>query len=96
MLRLACCLTTEAGIQVCAPIHDALLVTAPLAEIDEVTRQTQDLMATASRAVLGGFALRSEAQVFRSPERYMDDRGERMWKTVQELLAEIAKTPSPG
>ena len=96
MLRLACCLTTEGGIQVCAPIHDALLVTAPLAEIDEVTRQTQDLMATASRAVLGGFALRSEAKVFRYPERYMDDRGERMWKTVQELLAEIAETPSPG
>ena len=96
MLRLACCLTTEAGIKVCAPIHDALLVTAPLAEIDEVTRQTQDLMATASMAVLGGVALRSEAKVFRYPERYMDDRGERMWKTVQELLAEIAKTPSPG
>jgi hypothetical protein len=96
MLRLACCLSTEAGIQVCAPIHDALLVTAPLAEIDEVTRQTQDLMATASRAVLGGFALRSEAKVFRYPDRYMDDRGERMWATVQELLAEIAKTPSTG
>ena len=26
MLRLACCLATEAGITVCAPVHDALLV----------------------------------------------------------------------
>src|SRR5262249_46361650 len=26
MLRLACCLATERGIQVCAPVHDALLI----------------------------------------------------------------------
>ena len=30
MLRLACCLATERGIQVCAPIHDAVLICAPL------------------------------------------------------------------
>jgi DNA polymerase I len=30
MLRLACCLATERGIEVCAPIHDALLIGAPL------------------------------------------------------------------
>jgi hypothetical protein len=26
MLRLACCLATECGIEVCAPIHDAVLI----------------------------------------------------------------------
>jgi DNA polymerase I len=30
MLRLACCLATERGIEVCAPVHDAVLVCAPL------------------------------------------------------------------
>src|SRR3954464_13305113 len=30
MLRLACCLATERGIRVCAPVHDALLIEAPL------------------------------------------------------------------
>ena len=30
MLRLACCLATERGIEVCAPVHDALLICAPL------------------------------------------------------------------
>ena len=29
MLRLACCLATERGVGVCAPVHDALLVEAP-------------------------------------------------------------------
>ena len=28
MLRLACCLVTERGIQLCCPIHDAVLVEA--------------------------------------------------------------------
>jgi len=28
MLRLACCLGTENGIRICAPIHDAVLITA--------------------------------------------------------------------
>jgi DNA polymerase I len=26
MLRLACCLATERGIEVCAPVHDAVLI----------------------------------------------------------------------
>jgi DNA polymerase-1 len=30
MLRLACCLTTERGVEVCAPVNDALLIEAPL------------------------------------------------------------------
>src|SRR5262249_15536967 len=30
MLRLACCLATERGISVCAPVHDAILIQAPL------------------------------------------------------------------
>src|SRR5262245_24874977 len=30
MLRLACCLATERGIEVCAPVHDAVLICAPL------------------------------------------------------------------
>jgi DNA polymerase-1 len=30
MLRLACCISTERGIEVCAPVHDAVLICAPL------------------------------------------------------------------
>ena len=36
MLRLACCLTTEHGIAVCGPLHDALMVQGPIDEIDDV------------------------------------------------------------
>jgi DNA polymerase I len=40
MLRLACCLTTEAGIEVCAPVHDAMLICAPLDRLDADVKKT--------------------------------------------------------
>lgn len=88
MLRLACCLLTEAGIRVCAPVHDALLVEAPLETLDAVVALTQELMAQASEVVLGGFRLRSDAKVVRYPDRYMDGRGVPMWDKVMALLGE--------
>jgi DNA polymerase I-like protein with 3'-5' exonuclease and polymerase domains len=88
MLRLACCLVTERGIRICAPIHDALLIEAPLDDLGHAIVETQRAMADASAAVLNGFALRSEAKVFRYPERYQDERGAHMWSLVWTLLGE--------
>jgi DNA polymerase-1 len=89
MLRLASCMGIEAGIRVIAPVHDALLIEAPLVDLDETTRQMQDLMRQASASVLDGFELRSDAKFVRAPERYLDERGTVMWNTVTELLAEM-------
>jgi hypothetical protein len=86
MLRLACCLATEKGIRVCCPVHDALLIEAPSDEIDEVVRQAQTLMEEASRVVLDGFTIRTEAKVIRFPDRYMDKRGVAMWDAVSKLI----------
>lgn len=54
MLRLACCLATERGIEVCAPVHDAMLVCASLGRLKEDTERAQAAMAEASRVVLNG------------------------------------------
>ena len=86
MLRLACCMATERAIQVCAPIHDAILIEAPLAELDEAVANTQTLMAEASAIVLSGFRLRSDAEIIRHPDRYQDERGQVMWGTVNRIL----------
>jgi len=67
MLRLACCLATEAGIEVCAPIHDALLVAAPIDAIEAAVAATRAAMAEASRIVLDGFEVRTEAKITRTP-----------------------------
>jgi hypothetical protein len=90
MLRLACCLCTEQGIQVCGPVHDALLVEASDDEMEAVVAQTQALMQEASLLVLPGFPLRTEAKIVRYPERYQDPRGVQMWETVQSILEETA------
>ena len=83
VLRLACCLATEAGIRVCCPVHDAVLVEAPLDEIDAVVARTRSLMADASRVVLDGFELATDATIVRWPDRYMDGkRGRTMWGRV--------------
>jgi DNA polymerase I-like protein with 3'-5' exonuclease and polymerase domains len=87
MMRLACCLATEAGIQVCAPVHDAILVEGPLDGIDEVVRQTQEIMAAASSVVLRSLELTTDAEVVRWPDRYMDEgRGRTMWDRVMALV----------
>ena len=98
MLRLACCMLTEAGIKVCAPVHDAVLVEAPLQSLPDIIRQTQHIMADASAIVLDGFRLRSDVDVIEYPDRYRDERGAAMWNTVQGLLAKLdsgAPAPTP-
>jgi hypothetical protein len=90
MMRLACCLATERGIVVCAPVHDALLVEGPADGIEDGVARTQAAMREASELVLPGFPLRTEAKVVRHPDRYMDPRGKRMWETVSALLDELA------
>jgi hypothetical protein len=86
MMRLACCLATERGIAVCAPVHDALLVEGPADGVEDVVTETQRAMREASELVLPGFPLRTDARIVRHPDRYMDDRGRRMWETVWGLL----------
>ena len=94
MLRLACCLVTERGIRLCAPVHDALLVEAPIDRIDETVADVQHQMAEASRVVLGGFALRSDAMLIPYPERYADSRGTQMWQTVWDLVHDRDEVPT--
>ena len=86
MLRLACCLTTEAGVRVCAPIHDALLIEAPTRDLDDSVATTQRLMAEASAVVLDGFALRTSVRIVPAPDRWTDQRGQSVWSAVEGAL----------
>jgi DNA polymerase-1 len=86
MLRLACCMLIESGIKVCAPIHDAVLIESSLDSLDNDIKKAQQLMEEASAAILNGFTLRSDVEVVRSPNRYLDERGKNMWEKVSEIL----------
>jgi len=88
MMRVASILLIEAGVRVCAPVHDAFLIEAPLEELDSAIVQTQSLMAKASRIVLDGFELGSDVKVTRHPDRYVDKRGAVMWGKVMSLIGQ--------
>jgi DNA polymerase I len=86
LMRLAACLATERGIEVCAPVHDAFLICTPFDRLDAEIATMRAAMAEASRIVLGGFELGTDVSVVRHPNRFMDERGLTMWNTVTELL----------
>jgi hypothetical protein len=88
MLRLACCLGTEQGIEICAPVHDAVLICARLDHLDVDVARMQQAMVEASRIVLDGFELGTDAKIVRYPDRYMDERGIAMWGRVMKLIQE--------
>jgi DNA polymerase family A len=92
MLRIACCLATERGVEVCAPVHDAVLICAPLDRLDADIEQMRGTMAEASRAVLDGFEIRTDAKSVKYPDRFMDERGRVMWQKVTGLVDRRAKT----
>jgi RNA 3'-terminal phosphate cyclase len=81
-------LITERGIELVAPVHDAVMICASLERLEHDVAATQAAMAEASRIVLAGFELRSEVKVVRYPERYSDGRGAKMWAAVNKILIE--------
>jgi DNA polymerase-1 len=88
ILRWACIYATEDGIEVLAPVYDALLVGGPAETIEEIAKRTQAHMNRASELVLG-FAMRTDAKTIKHPDRFMDPRGAHTWKVIMQLLDEI-------
>ncbi|XZE56139.1 DNA polymerase [Planctomycetaceae bacterium SH139] len=88
MMRLACSMATEQGINVCCPVHDALLVEASADDIAATVEKTKSIMRQAGEIVLDGFLIESDAKVVAYPDRYFDeDRGKLMWDRVMELAS---------
>jgi DNA polymerase I-like protein with 3'-5' exonuclease and polymerase domains len=93
MMRWGCILVTEAGIQVDAVIHDALLIEAPMEDIEATTKEARRLMTEASELILPGFPVRTDSTTVRYPDRYMDKRGEVIWPQIERLLGELPASP---
>jgi DNA polymerase-1 len=86
MMRLTAIAATEDGIQVCAPVHDAFLIIAPIERLDRDISRMRAIMEKASEVVLGGFKLQTEFTKVVYPNRYEDERGVGFWNTVMSLL----------
>ena len=93
ILRITCILAARHGIKLLAPIHDAVLIEAPIERIEADVALMQEIMRRASRIVLnadpaGTHELRTDAAIIRYPERYSDPRGAAIWARVRKLLDE--------
>lgn len=86
MMRVACCLGTEAGIQVCCPIHDAVLIEAPLESLEVDAEAMMAIMRKAAPRRAARLEVDADAKYIRYPDRYMDPRGAGMWETITKLL----------
>lgn len=87
MLRVAIILLHQEDINVCAPIHDAILIEDYVENIESIVFKTQQIMKRASAIVLDGFELSSDAEVVCYPGRYEDERGQELWNSVMDYLS---------
>lgn len=104
MMRIAACLATEAGIEVCAPVHDAFMIQAPLDRLEADVARMQAFMIEASAIVLAGFEVRAECEdrpgsrksaVVRYPNRYNDEAGIEFFDKVRGLLGRATSLKCP-
>jgi DNA polymerase-1 len=90
ILRVACIQMFEAGIRICAPVHDAVLIEASLEALEQQTALAQDMMEGASEQILSGFRLKTDADFIRYPDRYCDEeRGREFWEKMMAVLEDV-------
>jgi len=90
MMRAVMIAATEVGLNVCAPIHDAFLLQAPIEDIEKDTAALRAIMEAAGTAVVG-VPVDTDKKIIRPPERYVDDRGIAMWNKVMGLLEMVER-----
>jgi hypothetical protein len=99
ILRIACVLAVRHGIKLLAPVHDAVLIEAPIDRIEADVALMREIMRRAARIVLnadtdGPHELRTDAKIIRYPDRYTDKRGEDIWAYVLRHLADRQEAAS--
>jgi hypothetical protein len=86
ILHVACVLAERRGIQLVAPVHDAIMAQATVDQAEETSIALNRVMRDAAAIVLRGYELPTDVQTIRPGQRYFDDRGEAMWNTVNKLV----------
>jgi DNA polymerase-1 len=89
MLRLAVIEMMRRGVRVCCPVHDAVLIEAPVNDIESSVAEACASMDVASALLLDGYVLRNEYDIFRYPDRFLDEDGASTWKKVSAIVNEL-------
>lgn len=87
MLRLAVIETRRRGVEICAPVHDALLIQSPVDKMEKAIRETREAMGMASKVILNGYELRVDCEcVTRYPHRFFSADGLDFWNKIKPYL----------
>ena len=89
VLHVASILAERRGIEIVAPVHDAIMAQAPLEQAEDVSVALDRVMRDASAIVLRGYELPTDKQVIKPGGRYFDKRGATMWDTVTKLVNKL-------
>ena len=89
--HMNCILAERRGIEVVAPVHDALMAQGPADAIEDVSTALDQCMRDASAFVLRGYELPTDKQIIMPGQRFYDKRGASMWETVNRLIASKQK-----
>jgi DNA polymerase I len=83
-----CILAERRGLPIVAPIHDAFMVEAAAADIEDVLRELDRAMGDASALVLGGYRLPTDPGTgpILPGQRFYDKNGEAMWTRINQLI----------
>ena len=88
ILRLAISICVDNGIHVIAPVHDAILIEAPIESIEASVKKAQQYMVQAAEFVLN-FKITTDVEIIQYPNHYADPRGEIMWNHIWDIIANI-------
>jgi hypothetical protein len=86
ILHVLVVLAERRGIEIVAPVHDAILVECDARDVEDVKRAADRAMRDACAIVLEGYELPTDCDAYVSGERFVDDRGQEMWDTITRLL----------
>jgi hypothetical protein len=89
ILHVACILAERRGIEVVAPIHDAIMVEADAADAEDAKCALDRLMREASSIVLRGYELPSDFQIVHAGGSFYDKNGKDLWDTITGLVARL-------
>ena len=90
ILRVACILLSENKIKIVAPVHDAVMIECDEKEADKKVERARKLMCDASEIVLGaGNRLKTDVDIIRYPDRYIDEKGSETWNLIMQILKEV-------
>ena len=91
ILHVLCILAERRGIEIIAPVHDAVMAEGPVEQAEELSIALDRVMRDAAAVVLRGYELPTDTADLDGPifpgQHYFDERGAEMWETVTRLVA---------